>query len=193
MEGSFTTLFKESLKGFAEPPGDPKSRKPFKVSILFLPIYLPLLFIGGAISIPWTYVQKLKHRRDERKFAKQMIAVGRLTTWKELQLAIENGQGTVIGEYLSTKGPFRLWWTSEDIPTISPHRCDREEHWAWSEPEFLPFFEWCYAKFTNPQSGLARLVCVPEEERKGLMKKLSGVRFVSTCSFMSLREKLADK
>jgi hypothetical protein len=119
-----------------------------------------------------------------------MNTAGRLLTWKELQLAIENEQGTVIGECLSPTGPFRLWWTPEDIPALSPHKCDREKVWGWPEPEFLPFFEWSYAKYTSPQSGLARLVCVPDEEEKGLMKKLSGVRFVSTCSFMSLREKL---
>ncbi|HTC91864.1 MAG TPA: hypothetical protein VK699_00245 [Terriglobales bacterium] len=36
-------------------------------------------------------------------------------------------------------------------------------------PHHLPaFFEWCYAYFTNSQSGTARLVIVPPEDRKGL-------------------------
>ncbi len=56
-------------------------------------------------------------------------------------------------------------------------------------PEFLPFFEWCYGRFTNPRSGLARLVPIPEGERKQLKDMLTSARFVSTCSFRSLRQK----
>jgi hypothetical protein len=189
MEESFTTLFEPSPRKPAELPDDKKGRKPFKVSILFLPIYLPLFFMAAAISIPWTHVYRLRQRRKERRFAEQMKAAGRLMTWLEFKRVIGNGEGTAIGEYLSTKGPFRLWWTPEDIPANSPYRCDREKHLAWLEQEFLPFFTWCYERFTQPQSGLARLVSVPEEERKELPKTLASVRFVSICSFRSLREK----
>jgi hypothetical protein len=118
---------------------------------------------------------------------------GRLMGWQEFRQAIDSGAGTVVGEYLSTKGPFRLWWTAEDIPAISPHQWQREQHVAWMEPEFLPFFEWCYARYTSPQSGVARLVAVPEAERKQLSAMLNGSRFVSTCTFRSIREKRAVK
>jgi hypothetical protein len=118
-----------------------------------------------------------------------MSAAGRLMTWKEFQVAIENGRGTAIGELLSTQGPFRLWWTAENILAVSPHKYDRDHHFAWPDPELVPFFEWCHAQFANPQSGRARLDCVPEEERKRLKEKLSGIQFVSTCFFPALREK----
>ena len=171
----------------------PRRRKPFKVSLLLAPIYVPLLFLAAAISIPWTYIHKLKQRRQERKFADQMKEARRLMNWEEFRQAIENGEGTVIGEHLSTKGPFRLWWTPEDVPATSPHKWKREQHVAWMEPEFLPFFEWCYARFTNPQSGQARLVPIPQVEREQLKAMLTRTRFVSTCSFRSLREKDAVK
>lgn len=167
--------------------GELKARKPFKVPMLFAPIYIPLLFIGAAISIPWSYVYKLRRRRDEEKFVEEMNAVGRLMTWDEFQAVTQTGRGTVIGEYLSTKGPFRVWWTPEDIPAVSPHKWNRGHHWAWPEAEFSPFFQWCHERYTNPRSGVARLVRIPEEERKGLMKKVSDVPFVSTFSSVSLR------
>jgi hypothetical protein len=184
MEQSFTTLFKRA----------PELSKPKKImlGVLVFPFFLPLVILF-AISIPWTQINRLNQRRKERKFTEQMSASGRLMTWKALQLALDHRQGTVIGEYLSMSGPLRVWWTSDDIPAVSPHRWEREKHLAWLEPEFLPFFKWTYEQFTNPKSGLARLVCVPDEERKGLEKKLSGVRFVSTCSFRSVREKFDDK
>lgn len=171
------------------PARQPPRRKPFKVPVVFAPIYIPLLFLAGAASIPWGYIQKSVQRRQERIFADQMKKAGRLIEWQEFKHAEANGEGTVIGEYLSMKGPFRLWWTPEDVVTASPHKCKREQHFAWAEPEFLPFFEWCYARYTNPQTGVARLVPVPESERIQLKAMLTSTRFVSTCSFRSLRER----
>lgn len=170
------------------PPTDkrPPRRKPFDVPVVFAPIYIPLLFLAAGVSIPWTYLQKSQQRRQERRFAEQMKKAGRLMHWQEFKQA--EGTGTAIGEYLSTKGPFRLWWTADDIPATSPHEWKRERHVAWWEPEFAPFFEWCYVLYTNPQTGLARLVLIPQEERNQLKAILTGTRFVSTCSFRSLRE-----
>jgi hypothetical protein len=100
----------------------------FKVPIIFAPIYVPLLFLAGAVSIPWTYLQKLEQRRQERRFAEQMKKAGRLMQWQEFKQVEANGTGTAIGEYLSMKGPFRLWWTPDDIPATSPHKWKRERH-----------------------------------------------------------------
>ncbi len=169
-------------------PAQPPPRKPIKVSALFAPVTVPLLFLAAAISIPWTHIQKLNQRRKERGFAGDMKKADRLMDWQEFSQAMQSGAGTVIGEYLSTKGPFRLWWTPDDIPATSPHIWKREQHVAWMEPEFLPFFQWCYARYTNPQSGLAQLVPVPEEARNQLKAMLTSSRFVSTCSFRSLRD-----
>jgi hypothetical protein len=183
MGSSFITLFDKPHPARTEPPAEPEGKKGTYIPMPFSLLFIPVLFIGAAISIPWGYVDNLVKRRRERRFADQMQAVGRLMTWKEFESAIENKQGTIIGEYLSCKGPFRLWWTGEDIPAISPHKWERE-NLPWYEPEFAPFFDWCYARFTNPQSGTARLVIVPAEERKGPNKKFEGARFVSTCSFV---------
>ena len=91
-----------------------------------------------------------------------MKEAGRLMEWQEFKQV--EGTGTPIGEYLSTKGPFRLWWTPDDIGATSPHKSKRQHHFAWMESEFLPFFVWCYERYTNPQTGAARLVTVPEQE-----------------------------
>ena len=175
-----------------ESPGTLRSlpnKKAFKVSILFAPIYVPVFFLAAAISIPLTFIDKLKQRRQERKFAEQMREAGRLVDWQQFKQEKETDAGTAIAEYLSPKGPFRLWWTPEDVSAASPHIWKREQHYAWMEEEFRPFFEWCYARYTNPRTGLARLVAVPEGERKRLKTTLTNARFVSTCSFRSVREK----
>jgi hypothetical protein len=171
----------------------PARKKPFKVPVIFAPIYIPLLFLAGALSIPWTYIQKSEQRRRERRFAEQMKKAGRLMQWQEFKQAEANGTGTANGEYHSMKGPFRLWWSPDDIRATSPHKWKRDQPVAWMEPEFLPFFQWCYARYTNPEAGLAQLVSVPEEERNQLKEMLTSSRFVSTCSFRSLRESHSAK
>jgi len=181
----FTTLFNRSAQ-------QSRAAKIF-LRIVVFPFFLPLFILAG-ISICWTYFDKLRQRRKEGQFAEQMKAANRLMTWQEFEQATKDDLGTVIGETLSLKGPFRIWWTTEDIPASSPHKWNREKHLAWLEPEFLPFFEWCYENFTSPKSGRARLVVIPEEERKDLIKHLPAVPFVSSFSSLSLRsqEKLTS-
>src|SRR5262249_23568305 len=125
-------------------------RRPVKIPVIFAPIYIPLFLLLAAASIPWTYVHRAVQRRQERKFREQMKGAGRLMQWDEFKQVETSGEGTVIGEYLSMKGPFRLWWTPENVQVESPHNWKREHHFAIAEPEFLPFFEWCYARFTSP-------------------------------------------
>jgi hypothetical protein len=182
MESSFITLFDKPRPDGREPPAALEGKNPRHIPMPFSLLFIPVMFIGAAISIPWSCVDNLVKGRREKRFAKEIQAASRSMTWKEFGSAMENEQGTIIGEYLSFKGPFRLWWTEEDIPAASPYKWERED-FAWYEPQFTPFFEWCYARFTNPQSGTARLVMVPAEERKGLREKLSGTRYVSICSF----------
>jgi hypothetical protein len=194
MQSSFTTLFKESHLGPTAPHGGEKRRtKGIEIPIVFFPIYAPLLLLVVAIGIPVSHVLRWKQRIDERKFIDKMKTARRCMKWNDFKQAIEKNEGTAIGEYLSMKGPFRLWWTPEDIPTTSPYRCDHENHDAFLEEEFAPFFEWSYGRFTHPQRGLARLVEVPEEERKDLKKTLTAGRFVSACSFRSIRERSEAK
>lgn len=177
-----TTLLQTPSNDPMQTPTDPTRRKPSKVWILFSPIYVPLLFVVGAMSIPWGYVQKQRQRRQERQFAMQMELSGRMMTWEAFESALESGLGTTIAESLSMKGPFRIWWTPEDIPVISPHNCNPQRYFAFPEPGFALFFDWCRARFTDPRSGQARLVLVPKEE-KALKTKMASARFVSICSF----------
>jgi len=178
MDQPFTTLFNRSAQ-------QSRATRIFWGIVVF-PFFLPLFAIGG-ISICWTYLDKLRQQRKERQFSEQMRDANRRITWQEFKEATEDGSGTIIGESLSPKGPSRIWWTTENIPASSPHKWNREKHLAWPEPEFLPFFEWCYENFTSPKSGRAQLVVIPEIEGKDLLKNFTGVPFVSSYSSPSLR------
>jgi hypothetical protein len=194
MQPSITTLFKESRLGSTAPHSEERpTRKGIKIPVVFFPIYAPLLLLAAAIGVPVSHVLRWKQGIDERKFIDKMKRARRFMKWNDFKQAIEKNEGTAIGESLSMKGPFRLWWTTENILATSPNRYDRQNHFAFLDEEFAPFFEWCYGRFTHPQRGLARLVEIPEEERKDLVKTLTRGRFVSACSFRSIRERSKSK
>src|SRR6202022_2694008 len=46
----------------------------------------------------------------------EMKAADRLISWSEARSQVDSGRGTFIGESLPGNGPWRLWWTSEEIP-----------------------------------------------------------------------------
>jgi hypothetical protein len=77
--------------------------------------------IAAPLSIPVTKVWQALKRRQERKFVTEMKSADRLVSWTEARSYMENGNGFLISEHFSLKGPTRLWWTPDDVPAISPH------------------------------------------------------------------------
>jgi hypothetical protein len=118
------------------------------------------------------------------------IGVDRWMSWSQAQSEVESGRGTVIGEYLSPKSGYRLWWTSEDISATSPYRCCFEEI-PWGEAESSEFFEWCCSRFTNAEFGVGRLVDLESTDRKVVRQSLrvfsNAHRYVSACPLLSAR------
>jgi hypothetical protein len=122
MQPSFTTLFKESRLGPAAPHREERpTRKGIKIPVVFFPIYAPLLLLAAAIGIPVSHVLRWKQGTVERKFIDKMKRARRFMKWNDFKQAIEKNEGTAIGESLSMKGPFRPWWTTENILATSPY------------------------------------------------------------------------
>jgi hypothetical protein len=140
-------------------------RVPFPFSAPVGIIAVPVLLLAAGLSIPVSFVTDRFARRRERRFATQMRRNGRWMSWSQAQSEVESGRGTVIGEYLSPKSGYRLWWTSEDISVTSPYRCCFEEI-PWGEAESSEFFEWCCSRFTNAEFGVGRLVDLESTDRK---------------------------
>src|ERR1700733_9146153 len=121
-----------------------------------------------------------------------MKSVGRLVPWIEAPSQGECGGGSFIGEQLTHKGPYRLWWTSEDISQLSPHPCCFEEYPDFWDPEHGRFNEWCRSRLTDPASGAALLVDRRGTEHADLEQALSHFRsahrYVSVCPNVLLKE-----
>jgi hypothetical protein len=67
MEDSFTTLFQKYVKAYAKSSAG-ESWKAKVLAMVLVPIVVPALLIGAAISIPWAHIMRVKQRRDEARF-----------------------------------------------------------------------------------------------------------------------------
>lgn len=185
MRDSLITLFDQSLG--ETPPGPEPSMEPesdlAKLGWLLLsPFFITVLFVAAACSIPITWLFRLSQAQQLRRLLVQMRTRDRVLQWDEFRSLVVEKQGTVIGESLSIKGPFRLWWTPQDVPALSPHPCNADTVPPYFEPEFAPFSKWCVMHYINLEEGSAKLVDVPKAEWKTLESVLANARYVTICT-----------
>lgn len=102
-------------------PSVKPSKKPIKLGPVAGVLLLPLLLVGGVLSIPFTMVWGRVKSRRERRFANTMKADGRIIEWERFISELNAGHGTLIVERFSFKGPIRLWWTREDVYEVCPY------------------------------------------------------------------------
>ncbi len=150
------------------------------VSALLLPLSIPLLVVmdmGRWVAAPLG-------RRRERAFVSLMAGRGRVMELGAFEAAMARGEGTAIDEAVTSEGPWRIWWTGEDVGAVSPHPVAVGE-WvmlAW-ESRWFPFFGWAAGRYLDVEKGTARLVAVPAAERRRVVEIVRGGRYVTVCSF----------
>lgn len=143
---------------------------PLVVQVMIYPFVLVGFVVLVILSIPWVFFASKWVDFKERKLTEQLAMRGRAIELSDALSRVRENQGTLIGEQLSITGPYRLWWTEEDIPSLSPYECCHAEEFVWEA--FLngasskgEFFEWCAERYTNPHSGKGLIVPIsrPEE------------------------------
>lgn len=149
---------------------------PFPFSVIVNVLVLPMLFIAAGLSIPVSVVRRIVERRREARFAQDMKIVGRMTAWSEVASEMEEGNGTVICEWLSMKGPVRAWWTPDDIVAISPYSCSLDEYPDFFDAELVNFFKWCGERYTCPVGGNGKLIIVPKALQDSTHTKMDHFR-----------------
>jgi hypothetical protein len=148
-------------------------RVPFPFDFLLGLAFLPVLLIAGLVSIPLAPLHRARERKRESVVAQNLTARGRVVAWAEAKTFIECGHGTLIGEYSTLKGPYRLWWTEDDIVAITPYPpCRDVLPWEHDSQEF---FAWCRERYTDLEMGRASwvdLTGLPEQEMEAAFQKL---------------------
>ncbi len=94
-----------------------KRRKPIDFGVAWSVVFVPLLFIVGGLSIPYSFCNRYLSARRERDFSKAMLGRNRTIPWPAFVTQMNGGVGTLFLESASIKGPVRWWWTSQTLST----------------------------------------------------------------------------
>lgn len=134
---------------------------------LFVPVMFPLISVVLSTitlaSIPITFVFWLRLRHEERRLRSRLAAESRFVEWADIEASFRSGEGTLIVEHRSPKGPTREWWTSDDLVASAPDplpvshlsplvagQVERLQDYAAS----------CAARYVNVDTGTAYLTQV---------------------------------
>ncbi len=127
---------------------------------LFAPLVWPLAIAVAAaaalLSIPCAFVEARRHRRQEAALRARLTAAGRFLDWKEVELRLRNGQGSLILHYASPH-TWRLWWTGDDLHALAPEPLAAET----STEAVRSFAQTCVKRYVDPEAGHASLTDVP--------------------------------
>jgi len=157
-----------------------KPRKPKKYVLVVGIMLLPFMPIIAAISFPATLIAFHFGRRRERRFARQLTALGRSLPIHDAISRIQDGNGWLLREWRSRhKGPVRTWWTAEAPITIRRGTVDDDRRGS--------FQDWCAARYTDKETGSALPLIGTDTElravrvlcRKGSSAPIRVVEFVS--------------
>lgn len=139
-------------------------KKPIKLGRVAGVLLMPLLLVGGVLSVPYTMVSRRVRSRRERRFANTMKTDGRIIEWERFVAEVNAGHGTLIVERFSFKGPIRLWWTREDVYEVCPYPL--VDWFAMvRETSFDSVRDWCHRRYTS-NTGSALLVDGSKEQRR---------------------------
>jgi len=158
-----------------------KGKKPIQISPLLSPLLLPLLFVVGAVSIPYSRIRRRIVVRRELRFTESMRIRGRLMDWADFVRELDGGNGMLIVERFSFKGPIRVWWTDDNLYETCPYPLVDWFTMA-KDATFDPVRHWCRMRYTGV-TGEAMLVTGTKDQWRTIQgeKPLTfreGVQFV---------------
>jgi len=148
---------------------------PIEMGTLLSLIFVPILYLVIALSLPWLTAGAYIYRLRQRAFQDRMRARNRTIEWQDFVERVNEHRGTAIEESpaLNRYGP--LWWTEEDLSRESPYPIA-----DWStmrrNPSFDQFAAWCHHRYTSPEHGAALLVCRRDKPTKEALEFWSRVQ-----------------
>jgi hypothetical protein len=138
------------------------------LSIVLVPITVPLLCILATISIPYCFVAVIVQAIQERRFRGQMRGNHRFIEWNTLEPRLHAGEGSLLIEQ-GQKCPVRFWWTSEKVLQMAPVPPPKQEEldiFGCKEPH--SFVLWSNHRYIDSEKGIALLTKPPFALPRGL-------------------------
>ena len=116
-------------------------------------------FVLPVVGIVWSYAA-IKAAVAVRQFRMQMKWKNRFATLEDLRPQLIAGKGTVIEE-TGPKGPYRLWWTEDDLFALGAHISTDEEFISILTGGEHPFNSRCLRDYLDKETGKALLTSIP--------------------------------
>jgi hypothetical protein len=165
------------------PPRRPMTWVELLWTLFILPLAIAAMLIGGLALlvllsvVAWTESRsKRRERRQERNLRSRLASTGRCMPWPELETRLKSGQGTLIIEHLPSEDRVHEWWTEDDVN-------GRSQIPLPPSPILVPegdglrllheYAERCAVRYTDPITGVAKLIEGPAPELKGSRRQLS--------------------
>jgi hypothetical protein len=135
---------------------------------LFVPLMVPLFFVGllcmSVVSVPVELAYRIMQWQGEKRLRPRLTGAGRFLEWPAVEAKLMAGEGTLIVEHLSPKGPIREWWSKDDLIAAAPVPLPASLRSLPVEGQVQPLQEFaavCAARYTDTNSGEAKLTEVP--------------------------------
>jgi hypothetical protein len=141
------------------------------------PLIFLVFLIVAVVSIPVEFYHRLRQQRQEKQLRPRLAAAGRFMEWPEVEAKLRAGEGTLIVEHRSPKGPIREWWAENDLIAASPVPLPASLKSPPAEAQLKPLQEFAAAsaaRYTDLASGTAKLTEVPVP----LMRRLDPAKYV---------------
>jgi hypothetical protein len=148
-----------------------------------IPLVLVLLAVAAIAAVPVEFLLRIYLRRAERKFAARLASAGRVMAWSEVEARLLSGEGTLIVEHTSPKGPVREWWTPNGLVGSAPVPLPTSVTSVIRDVDAGPLAEYarsCVTLYTDDRTGAAMLTRVPAplsrrvDPRKYVVVELGG-------------------
>lgn len=78
--------------------------------------------------------------------------------WPDFRLAVDEARGTLIVEQYSLKGPFRWWWTPDDLYDMCPIPVVDCLEGMPNDERYRPLAEWCRQMYMSTEGGRGLLI-----------------------------------
>jgi hypothetical protein len=129
-----------------------------------MPLFFIFLLVMAVASVPIEFVHRLRQQREEKQLRPRLAAAGRFMEWPEVEAKLRAGEGTLIIEHRSPKGPIREWWAADDLIAAAPVPLPTSLKSPPAEGQLEPLREYaasCEARYLDVDSGWAKLTEVP--------------------------------
>jgi hypothetical protein len=131
---------------------------------IMMPLFVLVLLIMAVVSIPVEFVIRLIQQRKEKHLRQQLAAAGRFIEWGDVEAKLKAGEGTLIVEHCSPKGPIREWWTEADVVAAAPVPLPTSLKSLPAEgrlQRLQDFAKTCSARYVAIEAGSAKLTKIP--------------------------------